>query len=460
MSLGAPGLAALGAVVLALALSVSQGFLDLGALALVTLAACAALAAVFSPAQERREPSDRTAMGLLALGLGASLAHDVLRVPGLLVDPAKLGPFRPAIALAGLLLVSHAWRGAPRWFARLRFPAIVALGTAATAMVVLASPRPVIDVWQIQQAGARGLLAGWNPYALGYRTPYGPGTPYLDPSLLSPDGRLITAFPYMPLVLLLDIPGALLGDVRWSMVAALAVSAFLVRAIGRGSLASELAGALLLFQPKGWMVLELAWTEPLALAGVLTLALVVMKVPGHVQPDGRGGWRGWLLPGVAAAFAVSTKQYMPLLALPLLPLLPVAARARALLVATAGALALALPFLAANPQAFTRGVLEFQLRQPFRPDALSWPAAVRAAGGPLLPSWPAFVLAGAILLASLRGRMTMGRALLTSASAWIVFVAFNTQAFVNYYWMGVGLLCAGVAAIAASPPREGATLSQ
>jgi hypothetical protein len=453
-SLGAPGLAALAAVALALALAVSQGFYDLGALALVTLAACAALAALFSPSDDRKEPTARIAVGVLALGLGASLAYDALHVPGVLVDPAKLGPFRPVLGVAGLLLLTHAWRDAPRWLARIRFPAIVLLGTAAAAMVILASPRPVIDVWQIQQAGARGLLTGWNPYALGYRNPYGPDTPYLDPSLLSPDGRFITAFPYMPLVLVLDVPGVLLGDVRWSMVAALAASAFLVRALGKGSLASELAAALLLLQPKGWMVLELSWTEPLALAGMLTLALTVTKVPGHAQPDGPGSRRGWLLPGLAAAFAVSTKQYMPLLALPFLALLPSAARVRAILVAAAGALALVLPFLVADPRAFVRGVLEFQLRQPFRPDALSWPAALRAAGGPILPSWPAFLLAGAILVASMRGRMTVGRALLASASAWIVFVAFNKQAFVNYYWMGVGLLCAAVAAIATSPRED------
>ena len=127
----------------------------------------------------------------------------------------------------------------------------MAIGTALAATVILASPSPGIDVWEIQQRGAEGLLSGRNPYSLPYVNIYGPGTPFLDPALLTPDGRFITAYPYMPLVLLLDVPGAMLGDVRWTMLAALAASAFLIRWLGKGSVEAELAGALLLLQPAG-----------------------------------------------------------------------------------------------------------------------------------------------------------------------------------------------------------------
>ena len=442
-SAAAPGLAAFAAVALAMALGLSAGMYLPSALGLVTVAGCAALAGAVLSAGYTPGTGRRTALGILSVGLAASWVHDLLFLPGVLVDPSRLGAFRPLLVAAGLLLLTYLWRSMPGWARRIRFPAIVAVGAALAASVILASPSPGIDVWEIQQRGAEGLLSGRNPYALPYVNIYGPGTPFLDPALLTPDGRFVTAYPYMPLVLLLDVPGAMLGDVRWTMLAALAASAFLIRRLGKGSVEAELAGALLLLQPQGFMVLELAWTEPVALAGILLLALVATK------GEALTGWKAWVLPGLAAAVAVSTKQYVPLLALPFILLVPRGSRLRAVALTAAAAIVLVLPFLAIDPRAFLRGVLEFQIRQPFRTDALSWPAAVHALGGPKLPAWPAFLLAGATLALSLRGKVTAGRAMLAAAATWIVFVAFNKQAFANYYWMGVGLLCASVALLLA-----------
>ena len=452
-SAAAPGLAAFAAVSLAMALGLSAGMFLPSALGLVTVAGCAALAGALASARHAPGTGRRPALAVLALGLAASWVHDLLFLPGVLVDPSRLGAFRPLLVAAGLLLLTYLWRGMPAWAGRIRYPAIVALGTALAATVILASPNPGIDVWEIQQRGAEGLLSGRNPYSLAYVNIYGPGTPFLDPALLTPDGRFITAYPYLPLVLLLDLPGAMLGDVRWTMLTALATSAILLRRLGKGSIEAELAGALLLLQPQGFMVLELAWTEPLALAGVFLVALTVTRAGPPA------GWRTWFLTGLAAAFAVSTKQYVPLLAIPFVLLVPRGSRVRAVVVATAGAAALALPFMALDPRAFVRGILEFQLRQPFRTDALSWPAAIRALGGPTLPAWPAFLAAGGTLALSVRGKITPGRAMLAGAVSWIVFVAFNKQAFANYYWMAVGLLCASVVLLLA-PEQNPEPVSQ
>jgi hypothetical protein len=35
--------------------------------------------------------------------------------------------------------------------------------------------------------------------------------------------------------------------------------------------------------------------------------------------------------------------------------------------------------------------------------------------------------------------------MLASAAVWLVLVAFNKQAFCNYYWLAVGLLCGATA---------------
>jgi len=454
----APELAAAAATTLALALAVSSGVYDPLALVLVSAAGGAALTAALLVRRGGPYAETRAAVAILAVGIGASLVHAALFPPGVAFDRAARGLSRPLLGVVAGLLLSYMWRGMPRWAARGRFPALVALATGLGAMVILAAPAPGIDVWHVQQQGSLALLAGRNPYEVLYPNIYGPGSPFLDPELLTPDGGFLTAYQYTPLILLVDAPSAFLGDVRWTMLAAVAVSAWLVRALGRGALAAELAGVLLLFQPEGWLVLKFSWNEPFVLATLLLLALAARRSAERSRQDGPARRRRWILPSLAAAIAVSSKQYVPLLALPFLLVLPARDRGRAALVAAAGAAALTLPFLVANPAAFVRGVLEFQVRQPFRTDALSWPAAIVHFGGPKLPSWPAFLLAGAVLLATLERKVSVAQALLASASTWILFVVFNKQAFANYYWLGVGLLCAAMAALAARSPCEGPLL--
>jgi hypothetical protein len=244
----APVLASSAAVLVVFALAVSPGFLDPVAIWMVTAATGTAIAAA-ALAGGGPERGRVLATAILVAGLTASWVHDLVVLPGLFVDPRRLGPFRPLLVAAGLVLLSYSWRHAPAWIRATRFTLFALATTAAAANVVLASRSPGIDVWSIQQAAARALLEGRNPYAIHYPNPYGPGTPFLDPSLLTPDGHWIVAFPYMPLVPILGAVGALAGDVRWVMLATTVASAFLIRALGRGSVRAELAAALLLLQP-------------------------------------------------------------------------------------------------------------------------------------------------------------------------------------------------------------------
>jgi len=204
----AAALSAAAAVAVALALGISNGMLDPWALVLVTAAGVAALAArLFLPTEPVRA-SSRWPTAILGAGLAASLAHDAIFLPGVTVNPASLGGFRPVLAGCAVLLASYAWRGAPAWLARARFPLLVLLAAGLCAVVIRASPSPPIDVYHFQQIGASALLAGENPYTILYPNPYGPGTPLIDPALLTPDGRFAIANPYPPLVLLADAPGA------------------------------------------------------------------------------------------------------------------------------------------------------------------------------------------------------------------------------------------------------------
>ncbi len=454
----ASGLIALAAVLIAFALAASWGTLDPTALGLVTLATAAGLAAARHHLGGGGAQRRATALVPLSLGLVLALAHDVAYLPGVDVDPSRLGAFRPTLALVAVLLATHFWRSAPVWFQRVRFAGVTLGGVVLGGLVIRASPEPGIDVWQSQQSGALALLSGLNPYRLTYFNVYGPGTPLIDPRLLSPDGQYVLAFPYPPLSLILDVPSAWLGDIRWTLLLAVAAAAVLIQRLGRGSLESELSAAFLLLQPRAFFQLEMAWTEPVVLAFFLAAVLAVDR-SAHAEATAapRGCWRIWLLPGLTIGLAISSKQYAVALLIPLLLAIDSRVRRRVLSIAASVATVIALPFLVAGPTAFVRGVVEFQFLQPFREDALSWPAQLAALGGPRLPSWPAFLLAGATYLVTVRRAIAPAQAVLAAASFWLVFVLFNKQAFCNYYWLAIGLLCATVALMTARHPCEAGT---
>jgi hypothetical protein len=444
-------LVALAATVLSMALAVSLGTFDPFALAMVTVAGGLALA-ILARRGDREPASQRPATAILAVALAASLVADAIIEPGIYVEPSRLGAFRPTLVVAAFLVLTLGWRKAPGWIARTRFPALLVAVAILGVIVIRASPTPAIDTWVYRLQGARALLDGFNPYSVGYPNIYGPGTPYLAESLLSADGRYVLAYPYTPLTLLLDIPGAWLGDPRWISLAALLASAWLVHHLGRSTLKADLAAALLLLQPSTLFVVEQAWTEPLVLALVAATAWAVARCS---QEPGEAALTSshWIVAALAAGTAAASKQYAILLLLPLLATLPAGLRLKASALATGWAVILVLPFLVWSPAGLIRGLVSFQLEQPFRRDALSWPAAVAAVGGPVLPTWPAFLAAAGVVAAALRRSVPIQRALLTAAAAWLAFVILNKQAFCNYYWLAEGLLCA----VAATWPSSIAT---
>jgi hypothetical protein len=421
-------LTTLATVAVALALGISDGNLDPIALALVTVGAALALAAALTPSDEARRPWPALILGV---GLASSLAYGFLFLPGIALQPARLGGFRPVLAAAGVLLATLPLRRTSRILAECRFVGLLACWVVLAAIVMRASPLPPVDVYEFKHVGALGLLNGDNPYSVAYPNNYWPSTAFYSPSLLSPDGRWVLANPYPPLTLLLATPATLLGDARWTPLAAMAVAALLIRRLGRGSLEGDLAAALMLLQPRAFYVLQLGFTEPVVLACLLLVAFTISR------------GRGWLAVGAAGALTLVSKQYSPLI---LAPFAFVARRLwRTATVAAVGASALFLPFLVWDPGGFVRSLVTFQLVQPFRTDSLSWPAAWVSWGSPQLPPWPAFLLAAAVLVATLRRAVDVERALLSACAAWMVFVLLNKQAFCNYYWLSVGMLCAASA---------------
>jgi uncharacterized membrane protein len=430
-----------------------RGLLAVGALLLLQIAGCCSLGTL--------EPVSLTlVLTALALALAASvlrwpprwealgrrwLPHALLALAGadvalLLTTPAALQasasvsllPFHLAVAGLGLVVLSYAFRSWKnlRW----RFLLVVVLYSVLGAWILVAVPAPVIDVLVFQERASDLLLHGRDPYDAAYPNVYAGNPEFYGPGVLR-NGQ-VWSCPYPPLSLLLALPGHLVGDVRWGLLAAMLVSAILLIAAGR-SLAGaaapqvELAAIAFLCHPRGLVVLHFGWTEPLLMGAVCFFAWAAAR-------------RRTALAGVSAGLVIAMKQYAVLLVPPLWACRCLGGRQ--LLVAGATAALITLPFVLWDPLSFWQGVVMFQVEQPFRDDALSVLAAVKAATGVELSAAIGFVVAaGATGLVVWRAPLGLAAAALGGAAIFISFFAFNKQAFLNYYWFCASLLALALA---------------
>jgi hypothetical protein len=449
-------LCAAAAVVLATTLEIGNGRFNPFSITLATIAFALTLAAAL---RWRAAPAEAARAGQLERATQATLGVGCGLGPALLffVEPAAelgTGARAPLFALAAcaLGLLATYRRALPgTLLARWRFPALLAVAAALGLLVLHYSPAPRIDVFVFQRDGAALLLKQLNPYLGSYPNLYPDHPEYYSPALL--EGGRLAVNPYPPLTLLLGVPGYLLGDVRLASLLALLGAAAAIAALGRRAGASpaiaELAGLLVVFQPRALFVLEQAWTETVALA---LLALALLAIQGFLAAPGRGAL---LACGLALGAAAAAKQYMPLLLLPIWLALPRCrgAREKTALVAFGVVAATVVPFALSAPAAFYRSVVMMQVLQPLRLDALSF----LALWGQFFPLPPqaavlGFIAAPALLLAARpRGtdRSVLAQATLAAASAFFAFVLFNKQAFCNYLFLVVGTLTAAAVLLSA-----------
>jgi hypothetical protein len=332
------------------------------------------------------------------------------------------------------------------------------------AWMIHASPSPHIDVFVFQQEGPRELLAGRNPYEMRFpdiyrsdlprqRQVYGPG--------LARDGKLQFGFPYTPLSLLLALAGyGATGDHRYAQLLATTCAGALIACLRPGRVPA-LASALFLFTPRSYFVLTRGWTEPLV---VFLFAAVVFAAVRRLR----------ILP-IALGLFVASKQYL-VFALPAVPLLAAQGRRISdgtllILQALVVAALITLPLALWNPQAFWHSTAVVQQVAPYRTDSLSylnaWLDLLHALphDGSLpdsqsLPSMlPAFAaLACGMLFAIWRAPRSPAGFAVAIALIFLPFIAFNKQAFANYYYFVIGALCCALAAsnkttAAVEPPR-------
>jgi hypothetical protein len=296
---------------------------------------------------------------------------------------------------------------------------------------------PRIDVFMFQMNGCWALSHGLNPYTFRYPSMYPPGTPFYGAGVVDQHGMLTVGFPYPPLSLLLTMPGYLLGgDVRYSDLAAMGLSAGLIAAARPGRVAA-LAATMLLLMSRAIYVLDLAWTEPLLVLTFSFFMFCLCRWPKAVP--------------YALGLYFSTKQYA-ILTLPLLPLVvegPNHWRMVGRILVKAGLVvaAINLPFLLWNAHEFIRAVFVFQLLQPFRKDALSYLVLIRNhMPGLPLPIWISLAPLVVMIPVCLR-RVASSPAGFAAAMALVhlLFFAFNKQAFANYYYFVIATACWSIA---------------
>jgi hypothetical protein len=333
-----------------------------------------------------------------------------------------------------------------RWW----FPALLLFHGLLAFWTIRSSPAPKIDVWIFQQKSAATLLEGRNPYdhrSVGFVDIYNSSRPghqqVYGQGLL--EGRHLTfGFPYPPLSLYCSTAGYLLGDVRYAQGLALILAGLFIGYCRPGRL-PKLAAALLLLTPAIWFVLARAWTEPLV---VMFLALAVFCACRNLR---------WLLP-IALGLLLASKQYL-VLAIPLSFLLVRDFDWRSkkswrcwiglLLGALAIAALVTLPLALRDIRAFIFSTIAVQMKAPYRWDALSYLVWICFHIHSKYMTWTFLWLAAVapmMLLALFKAARSPAGFATALAAVSLVFIAFNKQAFCNYYFFVIGCFCCAIAA--------------
>ena len=417
------------ALLIGRAVQINDGYFNVTALWLITAAiAVCAIATLFPPIEALESMPPQVPVVLLAL---AVVAETVMLVRGTAMASS-------GIACVGLLALMQAFD-----LGRLRVPlatlTVVVFSFVASVVFWRTLKSPPIDVFVFQQTGAANLLDAINPYLPGYPNLYRPDQVFYGPGVVDANNRLTVGLPYPPLSLLISMPAYLLGgDIRYADVAAVAVAAWLM-VVWRPNRWTALAAMLFLLTPRVLFVIELAWSETLL---VLMFSLVMVCALR----------RRAALPYALGLF-IGVKQ-SAVLALPFVTFLLAPADSWTNIARVVGkalllAVIVTLPFFLWNPAAFWRSVVEFQFIQPMRSDALSHLVWMRERlPQPLVALTPFVLLVVTTALVLWRCPRTPAHFAAATTLVWLVFVAFNKQAFCNYYYYAIGT--ASWAAVAAS----------
>jgi hypothetical protein len=441
----------LAAVALGIALHISDGLYSYSGVIVLAIAFVFCAIATFSPPLKNIPPM-LTRWLLAALVLAQLLAMYFKR-PGAseftvpVVNP-RFFHIGVSFAVAALGMIAFG----KNLIARIGFIVLLAMFAAIGIWKIALAPHPKIDVYFFQVDAAHALARGANPYAITFANIYGADASVYAPGVASGD-RLLFGFPYMPLVLFLTAPATLLlGDPRYASLLAILITGILIAVMRPGRI-GMLVAALLLFTPRSFYVIELAWTEPLSVMLLAATVLCAMRKPKWMP--------------IALGLLLASKQYLPA-AIFLIPLIVPRTRResrrakweflRIIATAIGIAAAVTLPLASWKFRAFWDSAIALQMHQPYRADSLSF-LAWWGYRDPFWtgPFWLAFVALGiAILLCFWRISRGPAGFAIAFAFCYFAFFVFNKQAFANYYYLVIGTMCVGIAAENYTPAARSA----
>ncbi len=348
--------------------------------------------------------------------------------PGSLYGPLLTGPIIAALGFAGFATLAGYLDlpSARRWW----FPVVLLLHITVGLWILNETPTAHIDVRLVQEEGVRALLHGQNPFAITFPDVHHHPELYATGTVV--DGIVHLGFCYPPLTLLLDVPGFLLGDFRYTNLACMGFTALLLASTGGRQ--GKLLATLLLFMPRTFFVLECGWTEPTV---VLLLALVIWAA---------NKYPAWL--GIMVGLFLVSKQYLLFALAPTLLLAPgIPSWRRFIAIAVGVGAVVTLPIALIDFQGFIRSVFVGVSSTSLRMDALSFLPFAAYALHHSLPAWTGaigFIMAAALtpfLLRSLPKNTTGYAAAI--AGVYLFFFAFGKLAFCNYYYfVFAALICA------------------
>lgn len=151
----------------------------------------------------------------------------------------------------------------------LRFVLLIIIAFLSKIFIIINSPMPKIDVFDILQKGSLGVIHGQNPYAMVF------DKIYVD--------RIPDYFTYLPVSFLLTIPTRIIfGDVRYTFIIAelifCGVIFFLGKKEARISNILKLLILIFLFHPLGTFVIEESWLDPLTLSLIALFGFLYLSV--------------------------------------------------------------------------------------------------------------------------------------------------------------------------------------
>jgi len=310
---------------------------------------------------------------------------------------------------------------AVRW---IRVTAFVGITVWAGVAAIRCSSEPRIDVWGVQMQGAAALAHGKNPYVNVAVHDTGPGTLH--------EG---VPYVYPPTQIYMTLPGWALGDVRYSMLAAIVVSGLAMRFVtGRSSLpsfAKDAPSLFLFLTPKLFFILEQAWIDPMQVMFIVVgIACAVAKRP----------WWAAIVLGVATTSKQTMFWVAPLAAFCLMRF-----RWRQWIALGIAAAIPPLPFVIWDFKALKYANFDVLNDLPYRSDALTLNNWVLNNVHVDIPGWVGFLLAGLTVATACWRLRGVAEFALAVATTYYVFFAFNRWAFANYYF-----LISGLAAVAAA----------